>query len=86
MRLNAKRFALASGVLLGLALFVITLVATGRGIGMNLSHLSALYIGYDVTYFGSVIGFVYGFLTGAIAGFLFSVIYNGSFKQSIDEE
>ncbi|MGA2589619.1 MAG: hypothetical protein ABSH32_06870 [Bryobacteraceae bacterium] len=85
MQLNAKRFALASGVLWGLALFVITLVAASRGVGEHIRHLNTVYPGYAVSYFGSAIGFVYGFLTGAIAGFLFSVVYNGSLKQEPDE-
>ena len=80
MRLNAKRFALAAGVLLGLAFLVVTLVAAWRGIGLNLSHLSAIYLGYSVSYIGSLVALVYGFLSGAIAGFLFAVIYNGPLK------
>lgn len=79
MHLNVKGFALASGALWGLAIFVITLVGAGRGIGEgHLSHLSAVFIGYQVTYLGSVIGLVYGFVSGLIAGLLFSVIYNRS--------
>jgi hypothetical protein len=81
MHLNVKRFALASGVLWGLALFGITLVATGRGIGDHLSHLSSIFIGYQVSYLGSLIGLVYGFLTGLVGGALFAVIYNGSQKD-----
>ena len=77
MALNAKGFGLASGVLWGLAIFVITLVAAGRGIGNNLSHLSAIFIGYQVTYIGSVIGLIYGFVAGLIFGWLFALVYNG---------
>jgi hypothetical protein len=77
MVLNAKGFALASGLLWGLALFVITLVAAARGIGNNLSHLSAIFIGYQVTYIGSVIGLIYGFVAGLILGWMFASIYNG---------
>ena len=84
-QLNATRFAMAAGVVLGLALLVLTLAAAWRGIGSNLSHLSAIYIGYDVSYLGSVIGLIYGFITGAIAGFLFAVVYNGSLRQRTDE-
>jgi hypothetical protein len=39
-----------------LAIFVITLAATGRGTGNNLSLLSAIYIGYQISYLESVIG------------------------------
>lgn len=76
MNLNVEAFALASGVLWGLVLFVITLVAAGRGIGQNLSHLSAIFLGYGVTYLGSLIGLIYGFVSGLIAGWLLAVIYN----------
>ena len=79
MKLNVKRFALATGTLWGLAIFLITLVAAGRGIGQeHLSHLSAIFIGYQVTYLGSIIGLVYGFVSGAVGGWVFSLIYNGS--------
>ena len=78
MHLNVKGFALASGILCGLAVFIVTLVAAGRGIiGAHISHLSAIYIGYEVSYLGSLIGLVYGFVTGLAGGALFCVIYNG---------
>ena len=82
MHLNVKGFALASGVLWGLALFLITLVAAGRGIGTNLSHLSAVFIGYQISFLGSLIGLLYGFLSGLIAGALFSAIYNTTLKKA----
>jgi cell shape-determining protein MreD len=78
MQLEVKRFTLASGAVGGLALFVVTLIAAGRGIGNSLSHLSAIFLGYNVTYLGSVVGLVYGFVSGLILGALFAVIYNGS--------
>jgi len=80
MQLDMKRFALASGVLWGLALFVITLVAALRGNGEHISHLGGIYIGYQVSFVGSLIGLVYGFITGLIAGALFSLVYNRSSK------
>ena len=78
MQLNVNRFALAAGAVCGLVLFVVTLIATGRGIGANLSHLSAIFMGYSVTYVGSLLGLVYGFVSGLLLGALFSVIYNSS--------
>ena len=78
MQLSVKRFALASGTILGLVLFVVTLVAAGRGIGNSLSHISAIFLGYTVTYLGSLVGLVYGFVSGLLLGALFAVIYNGS--------
>jgi hypothetical protein len=76
MYMSVKGLALAMGALWGLALFVITLVGAGRGIGNNLSHISAIFIGYQVTYGGSVVGLVYGFISGLIAGGLLAGVYN----------
>lgn len=76
MNLNVKAFALASGVLAGLALVVLTLAAAARGIGQNLSHLSAVFVGYQVSYLGSLVGLIYGFVSGLVAGGLFATLYN----------
>lgn len=76
MQLSVKASALASGVVSGLALLIITLAAAGRGVGANLGHLSAIFPGYQVTYLGSLAGFVYGFVGGLIAGFVFAALYN----------
>ncbi len=80
MRLNTKQFALASGVLWGVLIFLITLVAAMRGNGEHLTHLSGIYIGYHVSYLGSLIGLIYGFVSGLAAGALFSLVYNGTAK------
>ena len=80
MRLDLKGCSLATGVIWGLALFVITLAAALRGNGEHISHLAGIYIGYQVSFVGSLIGLVYGFLTGLIAGALFSLVYNGATK------
>jgi hypothetical protein len=76
MHLNVKGFALATGVLWGLALFALTLVATGRGAGGTLGHLEGVFIGYKVNYLGSVVGLVYGFTSGLVAGALLASVYN----------
>jgi hypothetical protein len=76
MHLSVKGLALATGALGGLALFIVTLVATGRGIGNNLSHISTIFIGYQVTYVGSLVGLAYGFVSGLVAGGLLASVYN----------
>jgi hypothetical protein len=76
MQLNLKAFAVASGVLSGLALLLVTLVAVARGNGLVLSHLSAIFVGYQVSYLGCLIGLVYGFVSGLIAGGILAAIYN----------
>jgi cell shape-determining protein MreD len=82
MQLSVKGLALASGVVLGFAIFISTLVAAGRGVGLILSHLSVIFIGYQVSFLGSLIGFVYGFVTGLIAGAVFGAIYNAMLKRA----
>jgi len=81
MHLNVKQFALASGVMGGLVLLLTTVIATGRGVGNNLSHLSVVFPGYQVTYLGSLIGAIYGFVGGLVGGAVFSAIYNGTGKR-----
>jgi hypothetical protein len=83
---NAKTLGLVFGLLFGLFIFIATnwLVIKGGHInasgeyvvGPNLQLLSQFFIGYRVTFFGSIIGFGYGFALGTLAGALFAGIYN----------
>ena len=63
--MNVKAFALAAGILWGFLLFAFTLLEVARGVGHTLNVLSALYLGYSVTYLGSIVGLVYGFVSVA---------------------
>jgi cell shape-determining protein MreD len=74
--MNVKAFAVAAGILWGFLLFVLTLLEAARGVGHTMGVLSALYLGYSVTYLGSLVGLVYGFVSGALAGAAFCWLYN----------
>ena len=74
--MNGKAFAIAAGILWGFLLFAFTAVETARGAGHALVRLNALYLGYSVSYLGSVVGLVYGFVSAAIVGFVFCWLYN----------
>lgn len=87
LRLNAKVWGLVCGLLLGLAVFVATnwLVIKGGHIdavtgkyvvGPHLRLLSQFFIGYRVSFFGSIIGFLWGFVLGTLGGALIGFIYN----------
>jgi hypothetical protein len=86
LHLNAKVQGLVTGTLLGLAIFVATnwLVLKGPTIGSegqpvmgpHLSLLGQYFIGYKVTFLGSLIGFAYGFVLGFIGGYSLSILYN----------
>ena len=86
LRLNATVQALVVGIVVGLIIFVATnwLVLKGghigpegeRVIGPHLSLLSQFFVGYRVTFLGSLIGFAYAFLLGFIVAYGVAVIYN----------
>jgi hypothetical protein len=79
MRLNATVNGIVFGVVFGLIIFIATIwlvIKGGLVVGPNLSLLGQFFIGYDVSFIGSLVGFVYGFITGFIAGYFFAVVYN----------
>ncbi len=79
LRLNSKIFGLSLGLLCGLLIFIATnwlVLKGGETVGPHLSLLSQYFLGYEVTFTGSLIGFSYGFLAGATGGSLMGWIYN----------
>ena len=77
--LNAKVVGLALGVIFGLGIFVATnwlVIKGGSRVGPHLILLSQYFIGYKVTFLGSLIGAAYGFTLGTICGALMGWIYN----------
>lgn len=85
-RMNSKMFGLIAGLLFGLAIFIVTnwlLIKGGHVnaqgeyvVGPHLQLLSQFFIGYRVSFMGSLIGFGYGFAAGTIAGASVGWIYN----------
>ena len=79
VRINAKVHGLVVGVFLGLAIFLATnwlILKGGETIGPHLSLLSQFFIGYDVTFVGSLVGFAYGFVSGFALGYFAASLYN----------
>jgi hypothetical protein len=77
--LNAKVVGLAFGLILGLGIFVATnwlIIKGGDRVGPHLILLSQYFIGYRVTFLGSLIGAAYGFALGTICGAFMGWIYN----------
>ena len=84
--LNAKALGLVLGLLFGLAIFIATnwlVLKGGHPVGPHLKLLSQYFIGYRVSFFGSIIGFGYGFAVGTLSGALIGWIYNkiASFRR-----
>ena len=86
LKLNIKVLGLAFGLLLGMVIFIATnwLVIKGGHIGPggevvvgpHLQLLSQFFIGYKVSFPGSIIGFFYGFALGTLCGAATGWIYN----------
>lgn len=86
IRFNTKFLGLTLGLILGLAIFIATnwlLIKGGHTtpdgkyiVGPHLQLLSQFFIGYRVSFWGSIIGFFYGFAIGTLCGSVFGLIYN----------
>ena len=84
--LNAKILGLVLGMVMGLVIFIGTnwllikgghITPTGEYVvGPHLQLLSQFFIGYRVSFFGSIIGFFYGFALGTLCGSMIGWIYN----------
>jgi hypothetical protein len=79
LRLNALVQGIVTGLVFGLALFITTnwlVLKGGEVVGPHLALLSHFFIGYRVTFAGSVIGFAYGMVAGFLLGYVVASIYN----------
>lgn len=79
VRINAKINGIVVGIFLGLAIFLATnwlILRGGERLGPHLALLNQFFIGYDVTFVGSLVGFAYGFVTGFALGYCAASLYN----------
>lgn len=79
LRLNGRAWGIGMGLLLGVGLFLATnvlVVKGGEDVGKHLGLLHIYFPGYQVTFFGSLIGFVYAFVVGYALGRVLGYVYN----------
>ncbi len=79
LKLNARAWGIALGLLLGLGLALATIVLVLRGgaaVGPHLSLLALFLPGYTVSIPGAFIGFAYMFVIGYGIGRLIGLVYN----------
>ena len=79
LRLNARAWGIAFGLLGGLGLFLATVILVikgGENVGQHLGLLGIFFPGYRVTVAGAFIGFIYGFVTGYGVGRIIGGVYN----------
>ena len=77
MKLNVFAFGLASGLVWGIGLFMMTWWIILLDVpNAGLEFIASFYRGYSVSPIGSVIGLAWGLTDGLIGGALFAWIYN----------
>jgi hypothetical protein len=78
-RIQTGVLALTSALIGGIGLFVITawlVIKGGPRVGEHLRLLGQYFVGYSVTWTGSVVGLFYGALVGGLVGWAIGAIYN----------
>ncbi len=78
-KLDGLALGISLGTLFGLLIFFATNVLIIKGgdlIGPNLVLLNQYFIGYEITFTGSLIGLFYGFVSGFILGWLIALLRN----------
>jgi hypothetical protein len=85
MKLNIKAFALVSGLIYGLVLFVSAWWLMARGYSNQETLLSMVYPNFTISPLGSLLGLIYGLFDGVIIGALFAWMYN-HLAQAFDSQ
>ncbi|MHC4106927.1 MAG: bacteriophage holin [Planctomycetota bacterium] len=79
MKLNVMALGLASGLIWGLGLFVITwwiIAFEGEAAAQRETFIGLVYRGYSISATGSFIGLAWGFLDAFVGGIIFAWLYN----------
>jgi hypothetical protein len=79
VRLSAILQGIIIGLMAGLGIFIATnwlVLKGGEVVGPHLALLGQFFIGYRVTFGGSLIGAAYGFVGGFVVGSLVATVYN----------
>lgn len=79
MHLNAVVLGIVLGLVAGGGLFIVTnwlVLKDGPEAGPHLALLGQFFIGYRVSFIGSLIGFVYAFICAGLVGYCGASIYN----------
>ncbi len=81
MRLKALSFALATGIVLALSFFLISLAVHLQGGGAHLNLMHRFCPSYCVSVGGCFLGLVYGFIYGFLGGGLLALLYNSMVRE-----
>ncbi len=88
--LNKIIIGIVTGIICGGVICLATIILILKGgtvVGPHLELLGQFFIGYKVTYAGSLIGLAYGFVLGFLVGYSVSSLYNwlASFRSNNNE-
>jgi hypothetical protein len=75
---HKRALGMAVGTVSGLALFTVTafhIVLPPAG-GLPIHLLAQFFYGYEVTWWGALLGFLWGFFTGFVAGWFVAFVHN----------
>lgn len=87
MKLNVKAFALSTGLLWGVSVFMMTWWLIYReGTTGEPIFLERFYLGFDITPLGSVIGLIWALPDGFIGGAVFAWLYNALASKTASTE
>ena len=78
-RLSGNVLGMVLGILGALGIFVATnwlVIKGGERVGPNLALLGQYFVGYRVSFVGSLIGMVYAFAVGFLMGRIIGAVYN----------
>ncbi|UCF77947.1 MAG: hypothetical protein JSW03_07480 [Candidatus Eiseniibacteriota bacterium] len=81
MRLRALSFAVATGIVLAISFFLISLVVHLQGGGAHLNLMHRVCPCYCVSGAGCFLGLVYGFVYGFLGGGLLALVYNSMVRE-----
>jgi len=79
LRIDATLWGITAGLLFGIGLFVATnwlVIQDGPTVGKHLQLIGHYFLGYRVTFVGSLIGFAWAFISGFVAIWLLVSVYN----------
>ncbi len=82
---NPKALALALGGTMAIGVVLLSLISMVHGSYGNtfISILSSVYLGYDNTIPGAIMGGIWGFVDGAITGWILSWLYNKALELKL---
>ncbi|MGD9628397.1 MAG: hypothetical protein AB7V18_04055 [Pyrinomonadaceae bacterium] len=78
-KIDGLALGVALGTLCGIGIFLATNILILKGgdvIGPTLALLSQYFVGFEVSYRGSIIGLCYGLIVGFVTGWLIALLRN----------